>query len=259
MIVDPDFFDHWRTQMVCDMLGGDPLAALYVMRLWAHCQNRKADSFDIPTLGIKALCKYQGDAQALEDALIAAEYLSRDGQRVTVVGWAEKNASLLAAWENGNKGGRPKKAHQEPTGNPRETRGLPSGNPSATQAEPIREDKRREEKTGGKPPATPELPPWVDAQAWGDFVAMRKAIRKPMTDAAKRLAVAELAKLRDQGEDPTEVMRQSTFRSWQGLFPVKDEHQRARPPPSGAMSQHGLQTMANAQALKARLFGENAE
>ena len=138
MIVDPDFFDHWRTQMVCDMLGGDPLAALYVMRLWAHCQNRKADSFDIPTLGIKALCKYQGDAQALEDALIAAEYLSRDGQRVTVVGWAEKNASLLAAWENGNKGGRPKKAHQEPTENPRETHGKPAGCPAVTHRQPKR-------------------------------------------------------------------------------------------------------------------------
>jgi hypothetical protein len=149
MIVDPDFFEHWRTRMVSDMLGGDPMAPIYIMRLWAHCQNRKGEIFDIPVAGIKAICQYPGDAQSLEDALIASQYLERDGRTVTVVGWAEKNASLIASWENGHKGGRPKK-HQkttqaEPTGNPEETHGKPSDNPSATQAKPIREEKIREE------------------------------------------------------------------------------------------------------------------
>ena len=254
MIVDPDFFDHWRTQMVADMLGGDPLAALYVMRLWAHCQNRRGDSFAIPTAGIKALCKFTGDGDALEAALIAAEYLTRDGATVTVVGWAEKNASLLAAWENGGKGGRPKKVQPEPAANPLETHGLAEGSPGQTQAEPIREEKRREEKkTGGKPPEPP-VPDWVDPLSWADFVAMRKAIRKPMTDAAKRLAFAELEKLRDQGEDPAEVLRQSVFRGWQGLFPVKPQD-RAPPGAVTTMSPHGQQTMRNAEALEARIFG----
>lgn len=166
MIVDPDFFDHWRTRMVIDMLGGDPLAPVYIMRLWAHCQNRKADTFAIPTVGIKALCQFNGDAQALEDALIAAEYMSRDGSSVTVIGWAEKNAQLLAAWSNGSKGGRPtKKATQEaplgnqlvtdgePTENPKETQEKPNGNPTKTNPKPIREDKRREEETPLNPPA----------------------------------------------------------------------------------------------------------
>ena len=106
MIVDPDFFDHWRTRMVADMLK-DQLAPVYIMRLWAHCQNRKGDVFEIPAAGLKALCQFPGAAQELEDALIAAEYIARDGLTVTVTGWAEKNAALLAAWENGNKGGRP--------------------------------------------------------------------------------------------------------------------------------------------------------
>lgn len=165
MIVDPDFFDHWRTRMVIDMLGGDPLAPVYIMRLWAHCQNRKADTFAIPTVGIKALCQFNGDAQALEEALIAAEYMSRDGSSVTVIGWAEKNAQLLAAWSNGSKGGRPsKKATQEaPTGNqpeaktepndtPEETHGKPNGNPTPTGSKAIRVDKRREEETPPNPP-----------------------------------------------------------------------------------------------------------
>ena len=65
MIVDPDFFDHWRTRMVADMLQ-DPLAPVYIMRLWAHCQNRKSDVFDIPAAGLKALCRFPGAAQELE-------------------------------------------------------------------------------------------------------------------------------------------------------------------------------------------------
>lgn len=157
MIVDPDFFDHWRTRMVADMLG-DAMAPVYIMRLWAHCQNRKGDVFDIPPAGIKALCSFAGDAQALEDALIAAEYMSRDGKTVTVIGWAEKNASLLSAWANGVKGGRPKKnpneTQNEPTENPEITHGLPVGNPPLTETKPIREDKRREEKKN-----TPHSPP----------------------------------------------------------------------------------------------------
>lgn len=156
MIVDPDFFDHWRTRMVADMLG-DPMAPVYIMRLWAHCQNRKGDVFDIPPAGIKALCSFTGDAQSLEDALISAEYMSRDGKTVTVIGWAEKNASLLSAWANGVKGGRPKKnpneTKNEPKENPGITHGLPTGNPPLTETKPIRVDKRREEKTPQNPPA----------------------------------------------------------------------------------------------------------
>lgn len=100
-------------------------------------------------------------------------------------------------------------------------------------------DTRQPDKDiGGIPPKPPArgrardaapqpLPPWVDADAWAGFEAMRRAIRKPLTEAARRLAVAELAKLRDAGQDPTEVLRQSTFRSWAGLFPVKEDARTA--------------------------------
>jgi hypothetical protein len=149
MIVDPDFFDHWKTRMVVDALGGDELAPLYIMRLWSHCQTRKGEVFDIPTSGIKAICKYAGEAKVLEDALVSADYLLREDKTVTIVGWLEKNASLVAAWSNGNLGGRPPKAkketHGEPTDNPRVTHGKPTDNPRQTHGEPIREDKSRED------------------------------------------------------------------------------------------------------------------
>jgi hypothetical protein len=83
---------------------------------------------------------------------------------------------------------------------------------------------------------------------------MRTAQRKPMTPAAARMAVAELAKLRDSGHDPTEVLRQSTFRCWVGLFALKPEGGSANGATVGAMSPHGMATMRNAQAAEKRLF-----
>lgn len=142
MIVDPDFLDHWRTGMVCDALG-DPMAPMYILRLWAHCQERRSDTFTMPPRGLKAQCRYQGDADAFEAALIEAGFIERNGDTVHVCGWAEKNASLLAAWENGAKGGRPRKQKH----NPDETHGLANENPAVTQTEPTRnrEEKSREE------------------------------------------------------------------------------------------------------------------
>ena len=207
MIVDPDFFDHWRTRMVADMLQ-DQLAPVYIMRLWAHCQNRKSDVFDIPAAGLKALCQFPGAAKDLEDALIAAEYIARDGLTVTVTGWAEKNAALLAAWENGNKGGRPKKNQKQtdwkPTDNPAETHGLPMANPSLTQTKPIRVDKRREEEkteTQAQAPSrkrdpspSPARPDDVEPQTWGDWLVLRRAKKAPVSETVISGARAEAAK-----------------------------------------------------------------
>lgn len=224
MIVDPDFFDHWRTRMVADMLK-DQLAPIYIMRLWAHCQNRKCDVFDIPAAGLKALCQFAGSAQDLEDALIAAEYIARDGLTVTVTGWAEKNASLLAAWENGNKGGRPKKNQKQtngqPTENPAETHGLPMANPPLTQTKPIRVDKRREEeKTEDK--AQAPLPDWLPMEAWSGFVEMRKRIRKPMTPRAQQLVLKALEDMRAKGLSVAQALDNSTRNSWVDVYAPKD-------------------------------------
>lgn len=224
MIVDPDFFDHWRTRMVADMLK-DHLAPVYIMRLWAHCQNRKGDVFDIPAAGLKALCQFSGAAQELEDALVAAEYIARDGLTITVTGWAEKNAALLAAWENGNKGGRPKKNPKQtdgqPTENPEETHGLPMANPSLTQTKPIRVDKSREEekKEEEKKPriraaATTSLD-GVPENMLADFIAVRKAKRAgPLTDTAIAGLKREAAKA---GLTLEQAVRACIEFGWQGF------------------------------------------
>ena len=63
-------------------------------------------------------------------------------------------------------------------------------------------------------------PGWVPAEPWDAFVEMRRETGHKLTDRAKRLAIAELERLRDAGEDPGAVLDQSTLKAWRGLFAV---------------------------------------
>ncbi|GKS91197.1 hypothetical protein [Acidovorax sp. SUPP2539] len=94
-------------------------------------------------------------------------------------------------------------------------------------------DKRREEKNiepptgvqGGEPPPSPsgvkfEIPEWMPAQPWEDFVSMRRAKgkRAPFTVAAAKGIVRELEKFREQGHDPAAVLQASVMNGWSGVF-----------------------------------------
>lgn len=68
------------------------------------------------------------------------------------------------------------------------------------------------------------LPDWIPTDAWTRFVAMRKSIGKPMSNDAMGLAVTKLNELAEDGHPPGAVLDQSTFSSWRGLFPIKDQN-----------------------------------
>lgn len=168
MIVDPDFIDHWRTRMLVDLLDGDEMAPLYVIRILSHCQNRKKTQIEpMQNPGLKALCRYAGDAEKLESALVESEYIIKTENGYSVPKFAEHNAQLINSWANGSKGGRPKK---KPTVNPPETHDKPKANPR--EPEKRREEKSREElikekdkkeksdpqPDGSGPPPDPKVP-----------------------------------------------------------------------------------------------------
>jgi len=146
VIVDPDFVDHWKTRMLVGLLGDDELAPIYVIRLWAHCQNRKAWTFVLSPGALKGICRFSGDAELFERSMAECGFVVRDGEQIEVAGWAEYNASLIAAWSNGSKGGRPRKVKNEDSenlrDNPQETHGVT--------------DKRREERIREENPPTKE-------------------------------------------------------------------------------------------------------
>lgn len=67
-----------------------------------------------------------------------------------------------------------------------------------------------------------ELPEWVNLEDWVGFCEMRKSIGKPLSERACKIALGKLEDFRSHGEDVSEILKQSTFNSWQGLFRVHD-------------------------------------
>lgn len=73
-------------------------------------------------------------------------------------------------------------------------------------------------------PPTPkgvELPVWLNAEVWGQFLQHRQKLKAPMTDNAKKLMIGELEKLRFEGNDPHHVLEQSMLNGWKGVFKLK--------------------------------------
>jgi len=107
MIVEPDFLDHWKTRLLVRLLNTET-APIHVLRLWAHCQSRKTDRFTgwLPEV-LSSVCRWDGDAQLFWNSMLQT-YCEIDQNELVVHGWADVNASLISAWNNGKKGGRPK-------------------------------------------------------------------------------------------------------------------------------------------------------
>ena len=57
------------------------------------------------------------------------------------------------------------------------------------------------------------------------FIAMRKSIKKPLTPYAVKLLTDKLDKLSKTDEGKIEILNQSIFNCWQGVFAVKNYDQ----------------------------------
>lgn len=73
-------------------------------------------------------------------------------------------------------------------------------------------------------PSTIPLPDFVSRDVWNDWVAHRHKLRKPLTERAVELTLADLAKT---PLDADEMLRTSIKRGWTGVFPL--DRNRPRP------------------------------
>lgn len=82
--------------------------------------------------------------------------------------------------------------------------------------------------------AQEELPNWLPAKPWTEFVEMRRSMgkRAPFTDAAQRNIIAKLGKLRSEGHDPTDLLTEAVSRGWRGVFAPEAKPKPGRDPPS---------------------------
>lgn len=96
--------------------------------------------------------------------------------------------------------------------------------PEADKKRTREEKNREEEKTPPNPPAGGEgwtLPGWVPAEPWMQFEEMRRRKKKPMTDAARKLAVSKLDTLRGAGHDVATMLDQSILHAWDTFYAPK--------------------------------------
>lgn len=63
-----------------------------------------------------------------------------------------------------------------------------------------------------------DLPDWVPAEAWAEFLKMRKLLKKPLSEYGQKLALKTLNNLRLAGHDPQAVLDYAIENSNQGLF-----------------------------------------
>jgi hypothetical protein len=65
------------------------------------------------------------------------------------------------------------------------------------------------------------LPDWIKQETWDAFLEMRKRIKKPLTDYGCQVAIKKLRKLKDEGQNPNEILDASIMNSWQGIYPER--------------------------------------
>lgn len=93
--------------------------------------------------------------------------------------------------------------------------------------------------------------PKVDPQVWADFEEHRKAIRKPLTDMARKLSAEFLSKL--PPEQQRESVNESIRSRWTGLYPPKGNG-------AGSQQPRRLGKLARAmEVLNERTRGSNPE
>lgn len=193
---------------------GDPAAPLCVIRLWGHCQQQKTHRFPrLSAEALKAICFFPGDAGALWLAFQTSEFIKLDGETVVVHQWDEYNSSLVAAWDNGAKGGRPK-THSKPSDNPRVTHGVTD-----------REEKIEKNKP---PPALRARDELFDALA-----SATGNDPKGMTSSAAKSCGVKLAEIRKASPDvtPAEINRRAKL--------YRDKYRDAALTPAGLCAHWG--------------------
>lgn len=99
------------------------------------------------------------------------------------------------------------------------------------------------------------LPDWVPAEAWGEFVKMRKTLKKPMTPYAEKLMLKRLAAFVADGQDAEAMLNQSILNCWQNVYPLKDEQVQRAPIPGRPQLVLDDQNARNNEEAKRLLFG----
>ena len=93
---------------------------------------------------------------------------------------------------------------------------------------------KQNETKQNKPPVSPPLDVFAQVEdetlrkALYDFAAMRKAIKKPLTERAKELLLGKLRELSQDTGEQVKILDQSIMHNWQGVFALKGDGDRGQ-------------------------------
>lgn len=117
MKLDPGFTNHWKTERLIDQLGAE--AVIAVLRLWGTAQiRRKFSGLELSPKRLAMETKWKGDADKLFSTLTDPDAPWIDPEpdgTFTLHGFEEHQHQVVKLWENGKKGGRPKKVSPSPS------------------------------------------------------------------------------------------------------------------------------------------------
>lgn len=85
------------------------------------------------------------------------------------------------------------------------------------------------------------LPDWLPTENWQGFVEMRQKIRKPMTQRAASMVLKKLEGFMQAGQDVAAILDQSVVKSWQDVFPIRQQYQQHGQSQSGMNKQEALE------------------
>ena len=100
-------------------------------------------------------------------------------------------------------------------------------NASETQVTPDNKDNKDNKVKKDK--NTPVVfPDWLDKELWKEYKKYRGNGKSKLTPYAEQLAIKKLEKLKNAGDDPSDVIKQSMICGWAGLFPIKSQSNQTK-------------------------------
>lgn len=158
---------------------------------------------------------------AVIDALVANGVTVEQLAAAVKADLAEGDARVQIKREKDAARQRKSRASRSVTVTPCDTKDAPP-NESISNPPPPSETKVSSVGKRGRAHPIFELPSWVPVEPWAAFEKMRKGMRAPFGDDAKRGIVGDLDRLRGEGHDPAKLLLKAVKLGWRGVFAGDD-------------------------------------
>lgn len=109
MRVEPELPDHPKYLRLKRRVGDFAMEAL--VRLWGHCQqNQRGGCWrGVDAEYVELIAKWDGEPVLLFRSLLETGWIEQKDDTILIHDWDEMNKQFVTNWNNGTKGGRPKK------------------------------------------------------------------------------------------------------------------------------------------------------